>query len=244
MTNDKWFESWFDTQYYHLLYGHRDYDEAHDFVQRLIKYVNPPKQAHFCDLACGVGRHAKFIADLNYQVTGFDLSENNIKQANRISHPNLTFKVQDMRTPFGQGRFDYVLNLFTSFGYFETDEDHETTLLNVANSLKDDGVFIVDFLNTQVVRNSLVRSTEQTVGGVRFEIRRVLSEQHVIKEVKVTDGDQIHYYEERVRLFDLTDFDDMFEGVGLSRQVVFGDYNLGTFESASSPRMIMIAEKK
>ena len=244
MTNDKWFESWFDTQYYHLLYGHRDYKEAHDFVQRLIKHINPSREAHFCDLACGVGRHSKFMADLGYTVTGFDLSENNILKANKIALPNLTFKVQDMRLPFGRDHFDYVLNLFTSFGYFETDEDHKTTLTNIANSLVDKGKVIVDFLNTDVVRNSLVRSTEQTIQGVRFQIRRVLSEHHVIKEVKVTDGDEIHYYEERVRLFNLTDFDDMFEKAGLIRKAVFGDYNFGHFESSSSPRMIMIAEKQ
>ena len=244
MTNDKWFESWFDTHYYHLLYGHRDYKEAQDFVHRLIKHLNPTDGAHFCDLACGVGRHSKFIADLDFAVTGFDLSENNIIEANKIAHPKLTFKVQDMRIPFGEGLFDYVLNLFTSFGYFETDDDHEATFFNIAHSLIDQGFVIVDFLNTNVVRKSLIRATEQTIEDVRFEIRRVLSEHHVIKEVKVTDGDEVHYYEERVRLFSLRDFDVMFAKAGLHRTEVFGDYDLGTFESATSPRMIMIAQKQ
>jgi 2-polyprenyl-3-methyl-5-hydroxy-6-metoxy-1,4-benzoquinol methylase len=77
-TSDAWYANWFDTTYYHILYQHRDYSEAADFMRSLTHALQLPKQAHILDLACGRGRHSMFLNRLGYRVTGADLSENSI----------------------------------------------------------------------------------------------------------------------------------------------------------------------
>ena len=77
----QWFESWFDTTYYHQLYAHRDDSEARGFIDRLTQYMLLPETASVLDNACGRGRHAKYLAEKGYHVTGLDLSSASIKFA-------------------------------------------------------------------------------------------------------------------------------------------------------------------
>jgi SAM-dependent methyltransferase len=243
MANDKWFESWFDTSYYHLLYNNRDASEAEKFVSNLISFLNPSADAFFCDLGCGVGRHAEVIANLGFKVLGLDLSTNNIEGAGLTSNDKLSFEVQDMRLPFGTDRFDFVLNLFTSFGYFDEDVDHYKTIKNIAQSLSPGGIVVIDYLNVGHVRQSLKIDSEEVIDGIKFEVRRLLSDRYVIKEIKVTDHDSVAYFEERVRLFCEDDFEEMFTASGLELIERFGDYNMNEFDLTESPRLILIAKK-
>ena len=81
----EWFETWFDTRYYHTLYGHRDENEARQFIDALLSFLKPSEDARFLDVACGKGRHAKQINTSGFDLTGIDLSVNSIALANRAS---------------------------------------------------------------------------------------------------------------------------------------------------------------
>lgn len=123
-----WFKNWFNTHYYHLLYQHRDDVEAQAFVARLLSNLALKPQADILDLACGKGRHARFMAQQGYHVVGIDLSEASIAEAQQWANEQLQFYVQDMREVFRTDSFDLVCNLFTSFGYFEQNGDNLRTL--------------------------------------------------------------------------------------------------------------------
>jgi SAM-dependent methyltransferase len=114
-----WFASWFDSKDYHRLYAHRDQAEATGFIDALIARRHLTHRASVLDLGCGTGRHSKYLASRGFDVTGLDLSAGSLRQARSSEHSHLRFARQDMRLPFGHGRFDHVPNLFTSFGYFE-----------------------------------------------------------------------------------------------------------------------------
>ncbi|HRN98840.1 MAG TPA: methyltransferase domain-containing protein, partial [Flavobacterium sp.] len=136
-SNDsQWYASWFDTPYYHILYKDRDYHEAQLFMDNLTGYLNLPEKAKILDLACGKGRHSVYLNQLGFDVTGADLSANSIAQASQHQNPTLHFKVHDMREPFEE-KFDAVFNLFTSFGYFDDDNDNLRTLKAIHESLND-----------------------------------------------------------------------------------------------------------
>ena len=78
-----WFQSWFNTPYYHILYQNRDYKEAELFIKNLVRYLNlDALDDSILDLACGQGRHSIFLNSLGFRVTGIDLSEKSIKHAN------------------------------------------------------------------------------------------------------------------------------------------------------------------
>src|SRR3954465_14122404 len=118
-----WFVSWFDSPYYHILYKDRNYREAQIFMDNLTHYLNLPDHAKVLDLACGKGRHAIYLNQLGFDVLGVDLSENSIAIAKNNENDELHFEVHDMRLPFEQ-KYDAIFNLFTSFGYFENDDDN------------------------------------------------------------------------------------------------------------------------
>src|SRR6478609_7587991 len=113
--NSNWFENWFDTDYYHLLYRHRDDDEAHEFIGALLAHLNPLPGQKALDLACGRGRHSVYLNSKNLDVTGVDLSKSSIAFAKKYENETLHFEVQDMRKSMGINKYDYIFNLFTSF---------------------------------------------------------------------------------------------------------------------------------
>ena len=69
-----WFITWFNTPYYHLLYKNRNQSEAEHFIQHLLQQLKPSEEAIFLDVACGKGRHSKFIHKNGYYINGIDLS--------------------------------------------------------------------------------------------------------------------------------------------------------------------------
>lgn len=95
----KWYQSWFDTPYYHILYQQRNYDEAQRFIKNLVAYLKINENQNILDLACGKGRHSIFLNSLGYNVTGVDLSKQSILEASKSTNARLKFMIHDMRYP-------------------------------------------------------------------------------------------------------------------------------------------------
>lgn len=234
-----WYASWFDTPYYHILYKDRDYSEAQVFMDNLTHYLNLPENAKILDLACGKGRHSVYLNQLGYDVTGADLSENSIKSASQYTNDTLHFQVHDMRLPFEQ-KFDAIFNLFTSFGYFESDADNLTTLQAIKDSLSEYGFAVIDFMNVTHVVNNLVPEEVKTVEGIDFHIQRYEKENHIYKEIRFEDNGEQFHFTEKVKALTLADFEAMMEEAGIFLLDVFGDYKLRKFLKNDSERLIMI----
>ncbi len=243
MKSGSWYRSWFNSPYYHLLYRNRDQVEAAMFIDNLLKYFAPKKDATFLDLACGKGRHSVYINKKGFQVTGVDLSEFNIKKAKKSETEGLHFDVHDMRHPYREAAFDYVVNLFTSFGYFDSIEDNLEVLKSGNYNLKPKGVFLIDFMNSNVVINGLISESREEIDGVKFEISRSVVDGFIVKKIKVIDQDETHEFEERVRAFAMNDLMGMFQRAGFEVLDTFGDYHLNAFKPNSSERLILIARK-
>ncbi|MEO8253044.1 MAG: class I SAM-dependent methyltransferase [Flavobacterium sp.] len=234
-----WFTSWFDTPYYHILYKERNYDEAQLFMDNITHYLNLPEEAKVLDLACGKGRHSIYLNQLGYDVTGADLSENSIAEANKSANENLHFKVHDMRQPFEE-KYDAIFNLFTSFGYFENEQDNLTTLKAIKESLTEYGFAVIDFMNVNQVLNTLVPEETKTVDGIDFHLKRYLKDGHIIKEIDFEDQGQKFHFTEKVKALTLQDFESMMEEAGIYLLDIFGDYKLKKFHRTESERLILI----
>lgn len=241
----EWFEDWFDSPYYHLLYSHRNDEEANLFMQNLLDTLNPPKDSRILDLACGKGRHAQFIATKGHDVIGIDLSGNSIAEALHKSIPNLQFFEHDMRFPFRINYFDYVFNLFTSFGYFNNHRDELNTIKSIALNLKPEGKVVIDFFNAeQVIKMTSIGSEQKVINNIVFDWQKSIVDNNVIKEITVTDDGVRHQYKEQVRLLALADFESYFNHAGLILTATYGDYNLTPFDVSHSERLIMVAQKQ
>ena len=240
----EWFAAWFDSPYYYILYKNHDENEAKNTLDRLLAAMQLKPHARVLDLACGKGRHSKYLAEKGYDVTGIDISHSSIAFARQFEHDNLSFYQHDMRLPFRINYYDAVLNMFTSFGYFQTDEDHLRTLKNVAKELHRDGLFLLDFFNTEWVRQHLVPEDRKTVDGIEFHLKKHISGGYVYKSVTFHAENKDFHFREKVRLFEYADFERLFDQAGLNILQTFGNYQLDPFDVATSPRLILIARKK
>ena len=234
-----WFESWFDTEYYHILYKERNDEEAQLLMDNLTHYLNLPEEAKILDLACGKGRHAIYLNSLAYDVTGADLSENSIAEASKFTNDKLHFKVHDMREPFEE-KYDAIFNLFTSFGYFDDDADNYKTIKAIHNSLTETGFAVIDFMNVDYVLGNLVPNEIKTVDGIDFHIKRYLKDGHIYKEIDFEDKGKTFHFTEKVQALRLADFEQMMEEAGIFLLDIFGDYKLRKFYKTQSERLIMI----
>ena len=136
-----WYQNWFDTDYYHSLYQHRDESEAEQLVQKISDSFPAAKYPFLCDAACGKGRHAKSFADKGFKVDAFDLSANSIAEAKKFEAPNLHFFEHDITQDFGFEKYDIITNLFTSFGYFDLGILDLKSLSSIHDALKHEGFF-------------------------------------------------------------------------------------------------------
>ncbi|HSR38929.1 MAG TPA: class I SAM-dependent methyltransferase [Phnomibacter sp.] len=245
MSGTEWFNEWFDTPYYHELYFKRDEAEASAFIDRLLVYLNPPPACTMLDVACGRGRHSLHLASKGFEVTGIDISPSSIDHAKAQSGPNAQFFVHDMRQPFWINYFDFAFNFFTSFGYFRTRREHEAALRTIAQSLKKEGVFVIDYLNVHYAEDHFKHSFDLEQERLNFHITKLMDESHFYKKIEVEQDSftEPMVYTERVSKFSLGDFTEMLAYQGLQVQDVFGDYQLGPYHVRNTPRMIIVAKK-
>jgi SAM-dependent methyltransferase len=243
MTDTPWFASWFDTSYYHMLYNHRNEEEAQAFIERLVNFLALEPKSKVLDLACGKGRHARTLHALGLNVLGTDLSPQSIAFANESAVDGLQFKVQDMREPLSNESFDAVFNLFTSFGYFDSTAENQRVIDSVHTMLTPRGILVIDFLNAQRVTDTLVPVEQVQRDALTFNIRRELSAGKVIKNIGFTDEGNTFHFTEQVQLLGLADFQELLK-THFNILHTFGDYALTEFDSSTSPRLILIAQKR
>jgi SAM-dependent methyltransferase len=239
----EWFEAWFDSPFYHILYKSRDEQEARQSLDNLLAAMDLHPGASILDLACGKGRHSRFLAEKGYRVTGIDISESSIAFARQFETVHLEFYQHDMRQPFRTNYFDGIINMFTSFGYFKTDAEHFQALRRIAQNLKPGGIFLLDYFNSLWIRTHLVAAETKTVDGVAFDLKKYIQGGHVYKTVTFEQDGALQTYSEAVRLFELADFQRLFNATGLTIHKTLGDYDLTAFDAARSPRLILVAEK-
>jgi SAM-dependent methyltransferase len=239
-----WFEKWFDSPYYHVLYKHRNEQEAGLFLTRLISELHLAKGASILDLACGKGRHCIFLNKKGFDVTGIDISAQSIEAARKSENDTLTFFLHDMRKPFRINYFDCVLNLFTSFGYFEDTKDNEQVVNSAQQGLKRGGYFVIDFMNSSKVLHELVKEETKRIDELVFHIKRYEKNGNIYKEIVVEDQGTEHCFMERVQALKRIDLEGYMKHFGLNVLHLWGNYEGARFDEEHSDRLIIIAQKK
>ena len=244
MDNAEWYVDWFNSPYYHLLYNNRNYNEANFFIDNLCHALQLKPHSKIWDLACGRGRHAIALNNKGFDVTGTDLSENSIKEASLSGNETLEFFVHDMRKSFKSDYFDSVFNLFTSLGYFKNYDDNFCVFKNVANALKPNGVFVIDFFNSEKVTASFKSQYIERRGDITFDIKKKIIDKSILKHIEFSNEGKNYYFEESVTLFKKSDFEEFARCAGLKLDKSFGNYQLDTFDEKNSERLILIFKNK
>ena len=236
----EWFESWFGEEYV-ALYPHRNEAEAERAVSLIERTLGDARISRVLDLACGSGRHAKFLGH-RWWTSGVDLSDVLLRLAKKNGVPARLVRADIRDLPYRTESFDLVVNLFTSFGYFETDDEHEHVIRDLRRVMTSGGVFVIDYLNAELTRKSLVPRDESVVGGKSVVQRREISSdgRFVVKHIDIeTDG---RHFIERVRLFSRAELEGILTRAGFHVEQSFGDYD-GAALTNESKRVILFARK-
>ena len=237
----EWFQRWFGEAYI-ALYPHRNAAEAEHAVELIERTIGDARVKRVLDLACGAGRHSEMLAN-RWPTTGLDLSEVLLRLAKQ-ENTDAGYVRGDMRVlPFHNGAFELVVNLFTSFGYFEDDESHQRVVREVARVTAKYGIFVLDFLNTTELRRNLVAYDEQDIGGQIVEQRREISDddRFAIKRICVRNTGK--EFTERVRLFETADLSGMMGTAGFDVIASYGNYDAAPL-TPNSPRVILFGRKR
>lgn len=217
------------------------------FVQRVLQL---PSGSEVLDLCCGHGRHAVLLAKSGLKVTGLDLSQQYLEQAAlnaSAAGVDLELVRSDMRqVPFA-GRFDAVVNLFTSFGYLNSDDEDMKALHQVSKALKPGGRFLIDLINREWVVSNFVQDERKvdpngTVYQEHRELDLVSSRIQNSFTVMTPDGATRYLDGLTIRLYTLTELTRMLSEGGLAVQTVYGGYASEGY-SIESRRMIVVAGK-
>src|SRR5690606_16243699 len=145
------------------------------FTNNLTNYLNLPESGKILDLACGKGRHSVYLNSLGYDVTGVDLSPKSIAYAKQFENDTLHFEVHDMCKPYN-GQFDAVFNLFTSFGYFDKEDDNLNTIKAIKADLNETGFGVIDFMNVEYVIGNLVPEDVKSIHNIDFHQKRYVKD--------------------------------------------------------------------
>lgn len=243
-----WFQEWFDTPFYEQLYSHRDNEEARKLARLIFDIFHPSKYPTALDLACGRGRHSYNLANLGYHVMGLDLSPNAIQKARELTPNHITIKpefgIHDMRKPVGK-QFHLVVNLFTSFGYFENEVSNQLVIKNFADAVLSKGALVIDFLSPTFVKNNLVPHEKHTIGEYEVKIERFVERDMVKKHIQFThtDTNEHQTFIEQVKLYELLWFENQLMMNNLKIEKIYGDYEGKEYDTNSSSRLIIFAKK-
>lgn len=239
-----WYESAFSS-FYLTLYSHRNREDALRAVEFVRGRIDFESVDRALDLCCGAGRHMIELRDQGLPVVGLDLSRDLLEVAARdLGGETKVVQGSMSRLPFC-GSFDLVLSLFTSFGYFEKDEENAEVFAQVASALRPGGKFIFDFLNAPAVRSSLVPSSSERIGNsIRVETRRSIEGDppRVVKRLKAFDQGRVREIVESVRLFERQELESMLVAAGFDIVGVWGDFDCSA-HGDSSPRCIIISRR-
>ena len=240
---EEWFENWFDTEYYHILYKNRNEAEAELFIQNLVNHLQLNKQQKILDLACGKGRHALFLNKLGFDVLGLDLSTQSIDFAKKQQNETLKFDVHDMRKVYAENSFDLVVNLFTSFGYFTNKQDNRKVIESIYTQLKSNGKLIIDFMNSKKMINQIIPTETKEIDGISFHITKKYEDDFILKQIQFLDQNKSYLFQEKVQALQLNDFIVLTQEL-FSLKNIFGNYKLEKYDENSSDRLILEFQKK
>lgn len=241
-----WFEEWFDSPLYEKLYANRDEEEARQLVEFLVEELSLNKCSKILDLGCGRGRHSINLSEKGYTVKGIDLSRQAIRTAQAKVKDrgleNISFEIRDMRKSLDE-TFDAIVNLFTTFGYFRSDAENASVFDSVVAMLRPGGIFVLDYLNAEKVRETYRPTESGKFQDIEYEIQRYIEGDMIFKDI-VFSGERVNgqkKYSERVKLYQLDWFQREMRKRNLVIDHVYGDYRGHDFDPENSNRLLIIS---
>ncbi|WP_396222021.1 class I SAM-dependent methyltransferase [Gemmatimonas sp.] len=247
-SNSPWWATQFDQQYLHEYEPLFDLGQDRREVARLLEVLALPSGTRVLDCPCGQGRHAHLLAEAGFNVDALDYSATLLDQARaRGTGTTLRYTQGDMRALPGRwsGRFDAVVNLFTSFGFFDEPQDDLRVLAQFARVLKPGGVLVWHGgARDGVMAKFLSRDWWSSADGTMFGQERHFDPLSGFLEITSTwrgpkgHGERSH----RIRLYTASELASRMRDVGLVVEQAFDSWSPRPLHRKSS-EMMLVARK-
>ena len=241
-----WYKEWFNSEYYLKVYSHRNQTEAERLVELIAKFWNLKANSSVLDMACGAGRHALIFAKFGYKVTAVDLSQRLISEAKKNAEQEnieIEFVLSDILDFEISKKFDLAVNLFTSIGYFEKDNENFAVIKKANDLLNYGGYFVLDYFNKDFLLKNLVPTTIFSENGLKITQNRSIEGARVVKKITIDNSGSSEEFYESVRVYSYDEISKYVEDAGFNIVKQYGDYFGNNYEVESSPRLIIFAVK-
>ncbi len=237
----------FWTDLYDYLFGQDKFERSEEELKDLLELIEF-KGHHILDLCCGPGRHSTTLAGMGYDVTGVDKSPFLLNKAKLLSKSlelNVNFIEEDMRSFSQPDSFDLVINMFTSFGYFENQNDDITVLQNIFDSLKTGGRFVIESMSKEILSRIFHDTTSELLDDGTLLVQKhktfddwgmVSSDWYLLKENKYKKYSFTH------RLYSAVELKQLAKNVGFKSIRFYGSLKGAEYDN-NAQRLLLVAEK-
>src|SRR5215472_11703012 len=206
--------------------------------------------ARILDLCCGQGRHSVLFARHGFEVTGLDLNAaylDVVQESARRSNVMLQTIAADMRQIPFQDQFDAIVNMYSSFGYFESETEDLNVLKSAAKAARLAGRLLLDMLNREwavanYIQNDWHSGSDGTLYVERRDLELAASRMHVKFTIIGSDGGRRDSVGHHIRLYTLTETTRLLEQAGFKVTGVFGGFDAESY-TIGTRRMIVLAQK-
>lgn len=218
-------------------------------IEQVLSMLDLPDSGTVGDVPCGVGRHAVELADRGFRVTGVDATDAYLQRANERAQERgvsetIEFVHEDMREFSRPNEFDAILNLYTSFGYFEDRDDDERTARNLYDSLRPGGKLLMSLTSKETLAGTFEQRTWSERDGTYF-----LEEHHVTEDWSwmenrwiVVRGDDSREFTVSHRLYSAFELTTLLQRVGFEDVSVYGNLDGDPYDENAS-RLVVVATK-
>lgn len=241
-----WYDEWFNTAEYLEVYKHRNESDAEKHINFILSKIELKPNAKILDMACGAGRHSILLAKKGFDVAGVDLSENLLNEAIKNSASeglNIKFIKSDIRDFKSNDTYDLILNLFTSFGYFESDDENYRVFYKAFEMLNASGIFVLDFFNKHFLLRNLIPLSEEIKNGKKIVQKRFVRQGRVEKIIEITFNGHTKTFRESVKLYSAEQLKNKLLDIGFEIVHTFGDFDGNDFNQDFSERFIVFCRK-
>ncbi|MCI0449720.1 MAG: class I SAM-dependent methyltransferase, partial [Chlorobi bacterium] len=215
------------------------------FLEKVLKLK---KGAKMLDLCCGHGRITNVLASRGYDMTGQDINRLYLSIAKKNADEKglkIKWVKKDMRQIPFKNKFDAVINMFTSFAVFSSDEEDEKVIKQVSKSLKRGGKFVMDYVNKDfIIRRYLFEDRRKIKNGyvkIKREYNHVKSSHRDTFDIYIK-GKLVKHIENDFRFYSVTELTSMMKRNGFKILNVYGDFNFAPL-SFDTKNCIIVAEK-
>ncbi|MDQ7843867.1 MAG: class I SAM-dependent methyltransferase [Armatimonadota bacterium] len=244
----EWWQRLFDSPIYFELYEAEDTRKAVREVDALLRLLDLHPPARILDVPCGYARHAIELARRGFTVTGVDASAVQIARGREkaaAAGVAVDLRELDARRLEFEGEFDLAINMFLSFGYFETDAEHLAMLTGIARALRPGGRLLMEFWNREYEIRYFDRYQVDRTGEVveveEWEFDHLRGRLNWTNTAFFPDGRRQSWWHS-IRAYTVVEMRQLFEQAGLGLEAVYGGLG-GEPYSIESEAAVFVARR-